>query len=354
MGLTGFFKMNTSRFQGNYTWTDETSKNYNHRAWKKHYKLEIKIIVSLIESMLCFIGITANIIALKSLLQKSKTIKRRKPSFNGTPTRNISSTLIYNLIIANLLALTVSYPLLITETFTMPFTNDLSCKLIRFINVTLPCVANTNIFLIAVERYLSTFYPHKVPSRRHVRTLVMAAWAISGLRGFVWTFALKFQQYSIDSRVSTVGCRINTNSVFHKVWMVVDGVTFFIIQTVTCFIIGSRINWFMRKRKWPKSRRLGNIAQFSQIILVSTIPYCVMLVFIIVNLSLLRENLDLQILFILRRCFAIFPSYANTIVVPMMMILKRKPKLNNRTLLNNSMLKNKKTKQGPFLYETGL
>lgn len=340
--------MNTTKQHWATSWKNKTGETVGHYA-SKPYDVNIKIAVSTIEIILCLTGILANLIVFRSLLRKSKTNRKRKRSINSRPSRNVSSTLVFSLIISNLLALLVSYPLLITETFIISFINDLSCKVIRFFNAALPSTINTNLFLIGVERYLSTFYPHKIPTPRYVSILVGTAWFVSGLRGLGWALTVSYQQFNIGSQLSTVRCRIRKDSVFSKVWMATDSTLFAIVQTIVTITLSSRVLWYMRNKQWPKARRKENTKQFSQIILVSSTPYCIALIFIIINKTLLREKINVQMLFILRRCFAVFPTYANTVIIPMM-LLKRKPKLNETRIFNNKVTQNKTKEQSPVIF----
>jgi len=256
------------------------------------------------------------IFIFKRRQQKRNKRARRRKAFSRS---NIFSTYIQSLALSDFLCSAIVIPLAIATNFDNVFNTDYKCKGFKYLNLMITTVTIDNLFVIGVERYMTVFYPLKLPSKRTIKCVIVLSWIVGLLIPILPSLTFALRRHNIAYDRYTLLCWYSTTAfAYNGLALGVLSVTY-VVGFAVPLTMSIRIVRHLRL-KFPRDqlRRFRGTNTFITLIFVFIIPYLFPLIYSLIT-PIFKVSIPFE-LDLKMRCICAVLIYSNSAISPTVMI----------------------------------
>ena len=191
------------------------------------------------------VGFFGNCLVFNFLCQKTRSTPFQMNRFM----RNMN-LYIRSLSLSDFLSCLVSLPLLCIPIFFDVFQSDWPCKMVRYIQFIFPAITMNNLFVINIEKYLSTRAFPRTFSTVTVRKMIISAWVLGIVVMVIPAAAYDGIKVDLNQTHFTVICRNDQNFYPFKIALVI-----FPIQYIFPSVLVIYMNICLTRTVWAKGKR---------------------------------------------------------------------------------------------------
>ena len=223
----------------------------NETVEKRNYVLiqpsmVINIILIIIVALLMIIGVSSNSVVLYvKWTQRKDKIKRKKKGYRG-----IFDRFIVSLAMSDLLACTISYPLLLVE-FSSNFLELFSgCIGSRLVFASLAFITINNLIVLGLDRWFAVFRPTETFRNSLIRKLLVVSWLLGLMESPTLIFSVfERKKHFIGELDYTWICQYDSEGFLKKAIFIFFSGFVYTLPSIALVYVCCRIYFKFRKTK---------------------------------------------------------------------------------------------------------
>lgn len=202
-----------------------------------------KLAITVINTLTGFYGLVANSLILYFTHKRSLSSRQ---SFDRQP---LTDRFIQSLALSDVLCSLISTSLFTAELFVDFVKTTLACKVFRYVQIYLPVTTVVNYLVIGIERYLSVFYPFRVPSIKIGKRLVIAAWFVSATFDLIPVVSYNLVRFELSNTTYTRTCKYDNSAKLKRVAFMTFTLVTWALPCILLVILNIRIFRYLQRQK---------------------------------------------------------------------------------------------------------